>query len=195
MSSHYIWVLWNRFRWVCQHSSDLVRGRSSSVTRCFGFLISEMRASHPKKISMDFCVQMFLGTPPMLITWDWSSFVSVDAWRDDRSFTRVISVRINEVREWSKGNWICLDSVDGLSRCTVLGIGLGLLAVGCTRLRGYVSRARPWMPGKPQQLGWGRGKKTTFSVNLWAAKISAYASVFSYWKHMKAIARKENSAL
>lgn len=77
-----------------------------------------------------------------------------------------------------------------------MGIGLGLLAVDCTKLRGYVSRARLWMPGKPQQLlvGTGWGGKTTISVNLWTAKRTAYASVFSYRKHVQAVAREENSA-
>lgn len=76
---------------------------------------------------------------------------------------------------------------------------LGSLAAGCMGLRGYASRARSWMPGKPQQLlvemGKKKKKKDHISVNLWTAKITAYASVFSYWKHMKAIARQENSAL
>lgn len=66
--------------------------------------------------------------------------------------------------KWSAREIESVWTLDGLSRCTVLGIGLGLLAVDCTKLRGYVSRARLWMPGKPQQLLVGTGGKRPHSL-------------------------------
>lgn len=94
----------------------------------------------------------------------------------------MISVSINEVQ--GKLN------LSGLHRwfkqVYCFGDRLGSLAVDSLGLRGYGSRANSWMPGKPQQHLVGTEKKktkereTAFSVNLWMAKITAYASVFSY---------------
>ena len=92
----------------------------------------------------------------------------------------MIVVSINEVQ----GKLDLFGLTDGLSRCTVLRTALGLLlraawgsevmrreqGLGC-----LVNLSSFWWRWKKKKK-----KKDHISVNLWTAKITAYASVFSY---------------
>ena len=96
-----------------------------------------------------------------------------------------------------KKNLFCFGSADGLNRCTVSWVGLGLLlwtawgsevtplskVLEAWQTLGSLSRERP-----------EKKKKEWVLCEIYGLqKITAPASVFCYWKHVKAIATKGKS--
>lgn len=94
-----------------------------------------------------------------------------------------------------KKNLFCFGSADGLNRCTVSWVGLGLLlwtapgsevtplskVLEAWQTLGSLSRERP---GKKKK------KECVLCEIYGLQKITAPASVFCYWRHVKAMATK-----
>lgn len=102
----------------------------------------------------------------------------------------IYSVSINELQEKFILFWLCR----WFKQVHCLMGGLGSLAVDCTRLRGYTSEQGPGGLANPRQPSQGKARKKKKECVLCEIyglqKITAPASVFCYWRHVKAMATK-----